>query len=191
MNASGLRSSAALAPVVIVALAASAAAAVGWTRTAASSRPAAPTIRIVHIRPLRTSDPALRDLISHTFAIRVSIHGFRLLPYQPGVTADDNRPGAGHWRLYLDGQPLADNLGHEQTTYTSLPPGTHWLAAELSNADSTSLDPASGRNPSSSTSPAASVAGKPAGTAPPRPAPPPSPAVGAQAAAAPADDRGR
>ena len=121
---------------------ASAAAAVGWARTPASVERRAPSIRILDVRPLRSPDPALRDLITHTFAVRVAIRGWTLLPYQPGATARDNVPGSGHWRLYLDGQPQGDNLGDEHLSYVYLSPGTHWLAAELSNADSTSLDPA-------------------------------------------------
>lgn len=100
-----------------------------------------PSIRIIDIRPLTTSDAALRDQITHTFAVRVAIDAWKLLPYRPGVTAADNRPGGGHWRLYLDGHQLADNLGSARISYVYLPPGIHWLAAELSNADSTSLQP--------------------------------------------------
>lgn len=122
-----------------LAVAGSAAGAVGWARAPVVR--AAPSVRIVDVRPLATSDADLRDQITHTFAVRVAIAGWRLLPYQPGVTAADNRVGAGHWRLYLDGQALADNLGADHVSYVYLPPGTHWLAAELSNADSTSLDP--------------------------------------------------
>jgi hypothetical protein len=133
---------AAAAALVACALAASAAAAVGWTRTQAGLAGAAPSIRIVDVRPLRSPDSALRDLITHTFAVRVAIRTWTLLPYQPGPTASDNRPGAGHWRLYLDGRTLGDNLGGKHVSYAYVPPGTHWLAAELSNADSTSLDPA-------------------------------------------------
>ena len=94
------------------------------------------------VRPLFTRDAALRDLITHTFAVRVAIGGFELLPYRPGTTAADNRARTGHWRLYLDGRDLGDNLGSDTVTYTPyLTPGTHWIAAELSNADSTSLRP--------------------------------------------------
>ena len=124
------------------ALAASAAAAVGWTRTPARPEGRAPAIRIADVRPLRSPDEALRDRITHTFAVHVAIRGWTLLPYEPGASASDNRPAAGHWRLYLDGQPLGDNLGDGHVSYVYLPPGTHWLAAELSNADSSSLDPA-------------------------------------------------
>ena len=102
---------------------------------------AAPSIRIDDVRPLQTSDEALRDLITHTFAVHVRISGWTLLPYQPGASARDNRAGAGHWRLYLDGRPLADNLGSSRRTYVYVSPGTHWIAAEISNADSTSLRP--------------------------------------------------
>jgi len=123
-------------------LAAAAAAAVGWARTPADVERSAPSIRIVDVRPLQTSDPNLRDIITHTFAVRVAIRGWRLLRYKPGATADDNRAGAGHWRLYLDGFSLGDNLGAEKRSYTPyLSPGTHWIAAELSSADSTSFDP--------------------------------------------------
>ena len=95
------------------------------------------------MRPLRSPDPNLRDLITHTFAVRVAIRAWTLLPYRPGASARDNRPGAGHWRIYLDGRPLGETLGAEQITYTPyMSPGTHWLAAELTNADSSSLDPA-------------------------------------------------
>jgi hypothetical protein len=123
------------------ALAASAAAAVGWARTPAQIGQSAPSIRIVDVRPLQTTNPNLRDIITHTFAVRVAISGWRLLPYQPGATAEDNRSGAGHWRLYLDGFALGDNLGNQKRSYTPyLSRGTHWIAAELSNADSTSLE---------------------------------------------------
>jgi hypothetical protein len=101
-----------------------------------------PSIRIVDVRPLGSPDVTLRDLITHTVAVRVEIRGWTLLPYRPGATARDNRPGAGHWRLYLDGYHLGDTLGDERVSYVYVQPGTHWLAAELSNADSTSLDPA-------------------------------------------------
>jgi hypothetical protein len=131
------RSSTMVVCLLVVAFVASAAAAIGWTRSA--FHPVAPSIQIVDVRPLHSPDPSLRDLITHTFAVRVAIRGWTLRPYQPGVTARDNRPAAGHWRLYLDGSPLGDNLGAGQTTYAYLPPGTHWLAAELSNADSSSL----------------------------------------------------
>jgi hypothetical protein len=126
---------------LVVALAASAAAAVGWARLAMHvERPR--SIKIIDVRPLRTSDPSLRDLITHTFAVRVAIRSWKLLPYRPGATVSDNHPRAGHWRLYLDGSSLGDNLGDAQVTYTRyLSPGTHWIAAELSNADSTSLHP--------------------------------------------------
>jgi hypothetical protein len=125
------------------ALAASAAAAVGWARTPARVERRVPSIEVVDIRPLRSPEPVLRDLFTHTAAVRVAIHGWKLLPCQPGASARDNRPAAGHWRLYLDGFSLGDNFGDEYVTYTPyLRPGTHWMAAELSNADSTSLDPA-------------------------------------------------
>jgi hypothetical protein len=120
--------------------ASTAAAVVGWLRGAHTE--ASPSIAIVDVRPLATHDAALRDLITHTFAVRVAIDGFELMPYRPGTTSADNRARAGHWRLYLDGHSLADNLGGDTVTYTPyLAPGTHWIAAELSNADSTSLHP--------------------------------------------------
>jgi hypothetical protein len=132
----------ALALFLAVALVASAAAAIGWTRTPSTSQPVAPSIRIVDVRPLRIADPNLRDLITHTFAVRVAIRDWTLLPYEPGVTARANHPRAGHWRLYLDGASLGDNFGIGRITYTPyLSPGTHWIAAELSNADATGLDP--------------------------------------------------
>jgi hypothetical protein len=113
-------------------------AAVGWLRAAPLER--APSITIVDVRPLSTTDAGLRDLITHTLAVRVAIHGFRLLPGGSGASAADNR--AGHWRLYLDGQELGDNVGDVTVTYTPyVAPGTHWIAAELSKADSTSLSP--------------------------------------------------
>jgi hypothetical protein len=122
-----------------VAAAASAAAAAGWVR--APHAPPHSWVQIVDVRPLETSDPDLRDRITHTFAVRIATAAWTLLPYKPGVTAEDNRHGAGHWRLYLDGHALADNLGSELVSYVYLAPGLHWIAAELSNADSTSLQP--------------------------------------------------
>src|SRR5919198_6096381 len=85
---------------VLVAVTACAAATVGWAPAPRTLVRAAPSIRIDDVRPLRTPDEALRDLITHTFAVRVQISGWTLLPYQPGATARDNRRGAGHWRLY-------------------------------------------------------------------------------------------
>jgi hypothetical protein len=119
---------------------ASATAAVGWARTPVRDIPA-PSIRIVDVRPLHSPNAGLRDIITHTFAVRVAVDGWQLLPYKPGTGRRDNRPGAGHWRLYLDGHPLGDNLGGDLVTYTYVPAGTHWIAAELSNADSSSLRP--------------------------------------------------
>jgi hypothetical protein len=131
-----------LAAALVFALAASAVAAVGWVRTPTPFERRAPSIRIVDVRPLRISDPNLRDLITHTFAVHVAITDWKLLPYRPGPTASGNRSGAGHWRLYLDGGSLGDNFGTSHVTYTPyLSPGTHWMAGELSNVDSTSLDP--------------------------------------------------
>jgi hypothetical protein len=142
MRGPKLRRSALLSVTLAFALAASAAAAVGWERTPIHVERPARSIRIVDVRPLRIADPDLRDLITHTFAVRVATSDWELLPYQPGATASDNRPGAGHWRLYLDGASLGDNFGASPVTYTPyLSPGTHWIAAELSNADDTSLDP--------------------------------------------------
>jgi hypothetical protein len=126
--------------MLVFALGASIAAVLGWVR-APRERPVR-AVRIVDVRPLATTDAALRERISHTFAVRVRITGWRLLPYRPAVSRADNERDAGHWRLYLDGHQLEDNLGFSSLTYVYMPPGTHWLAAELSNADSTSLRPA-------------------------------------------------
>ena len=126
---------------VAIALGASAAAAVAWTRDAPPAPPA-PSIKIVDVRPLWTPDAGLRDFVTHVAKVRVAITGWGLLPYHPGASARDNRPHAGHWRLYLDGYSLGDTQGRSTVSYTTyLPPGTHWLAAELSNADGTSPRP--------------------------------------------------
>ena len=125
--------------LVLAALAA-ASAAVGWTRSPAPSRPQ-PSVSIVDVQPLSTDDAALRDVITHTFAVRVRIRGWKLLPYVPGARG----PGphsAGHWRLFLDGRSLGTNYGAERVTYTGyLPPGTHWIAAELTDAAGASVEP--------------------------------------------------
>lgn len=143
MRGSSLQRSAFLSAALVFALAASAAAALGWATRPASVEQGRVSVRIVDVRPLQTSDPLLRDLITHTFAVRVAISAWKLLPYQPGATARDNRPGAGHWRLYLDGASLGDNFGPSQVTYTPyLSPGTHWIAVELSKADGSRLSPA-------------------------------------------------
>jgi hypothetical protein len=142
MSSKRLGSLAATAALAL-AVAASVAALVGWTKAATSSVERAPSVRIVDVRPLRTRDAALHDLITHTFAVRVAITGWTLLPYRPGATASDNRRRSGHWRLYLDGRSLGDSYGASRVVYTPyLTPGAHWIAAELSNADSSSLDPA-------------------------------------------------
>jgi hypothetical protein len=127
--------------VPALAFGATIAAVTGWTRDPAS-RAEKRWITIRDVRPLHTDDPNLRNLITHTYAVRVSIAGWGLLPYRPGASADSNRPDAGHWRLYLNGHSLGDEYGDTRVSYTTyLPPGTHWIAAELSNADGTSLRP--------------------------------------------------
>lgn len=126
---------------LVFALGASAAAAIGWT-SASGGRAALPSIRIVDVRPLQTSDANLRDLITHTFKVRVAISGWSLLTYAAGARRSNKRAGAGHWRLYLDGRSLGDTYGKTTVTYTPyLVPGEHWVAAELTNGDGTSLEP--------------------------------------------------
>jgi hypothetical protein len=84
-----------------------AAAALGWSRAA----PSAPSIHIVDVQPLRTSDPGLRDLLAHHLAVRVQKTDAR-------------------WRLYVDGQPIEDSTAKVlHTPY--LTPGEHWIAARL------------------------------------------------------------
>jgi hypothetical protein len=93
--------------VTIVLLAgALAAAVVGWTRTSSS-----PSIRIVDVRPLATTDPNLRDLLAHHLAVRVQKTHAR-------------------WSLYVDGHPIEESTAKViDTPY--LTPGPHWLAARL------------------------------------------------------------
>jgi hypothetical protein len=123
-----------------LALIATAVAITGWTRAPHVLQRRSPSVAIRDVRPLQTDDAKLRNLITHTFAVSVSVAGWRLLPYKPGAGSADNRSGAGHWRLYLDGYSLGDTYGDEQVAYTPyLTPGAHWIAAELSNADGTSL----------------------------------------------------
>lgn len=112
-------------------------AAAGWTRETSRPRTA---IAITDVRPLRVSEPSLHRTASHYFAVRVAVDGWTLLPYEPGTVAAP-RDG-GHWRLYLDGHRLGESYGTAGLAYTPyLTPGTHWIAAELTNIDSTSLTP--------------------------------------------------
>jgi hypothetical protein len=120
-------------------VAASSAAVVSWID--ARKEGPAPSIHIVGVRPLQSTNSDVRDLISHTFAVRVRVDDWTLLPHEPDVTAHDNRNGQGHWRLYLDGRPLGNITGDTLVSYVYLIPGEHWIAAELKRADSTSLDP--------------------------------------------------
>lgn len=121
-------------------LVAALAAVTGWARDPTTVRLQRPSIAIVDVRPVQTDDPNLRDQFRHFLTVRVSIVGWRLLPYRPGAAAADNRPDAGHWRLYLDGWPLGDSYGDARVSYTPyVTTGAHWIAAELSNADGTSL----------------------------------------------------
>jgi hypothetical protein len=93
--------------------AAFAAAAIGWSRgrPPLPPTPAAQSIRIVDVQPLRTSDPNLRDLLAHHLAVRV-------------------RKTAARWSLYVDGQPFDESTAPVlHTPY--LTPGTHWIAARL------------------------------------------------------------
>jgi hypothetical protein len=79
--------------------AALATAAVGWSRTA-------PSIRILDVRPLTTSDAALRDLLGHHLAVRVQKTDAR-------------------WRLYVDGQPIEDGTAYmHERVGVDFPPGT-------------------------------------------------------------------
>jgi hypothetical protein len=128
------------AGLMVLFVAASSAALATWLDAPPSDAPA-PSVRIVDIRPLRSTNAELRDLVSHTFAVRVRIDEWTLLPSKPDATARDNRRGEGHWRLYLDGRPLGNSSGDALVSYVYLSPGQHWIAAELSQADSTSLDP--------------------------------------------------
>lgn len=115
----------------------------GWMRSPARQARPVRSISIVDVRPLRLDDPALRPITSHLFAVRVATPGWTLLRYKPGATAADNRADAGHWRLYLDGHPLGNSYGSSHVGYTPyLTPGTHWIAAELRNIDSSRLGPA-------------------------------------------------
>jgi hypothetical protein len=133
MTARGLVVSAALLGLLATAVA-------GWTANLTRADWPRPSISIVDVRPLRTSDPALRSLLSHEFAVRVAIKGWKLYPYLPAATAKDNHRDGGKWRLYLDGAPLGDgDLPVLHTPY--LTPGTHWIAAELRNVDQTGLSP--------------------------------------------------
>ena len=127
-------------PITVAALVALVFAVVGWTRDPAAAKSPVRAVRIVDVRPLHTSDRALSDMFSHELAVRVSLSGWRLYPYRPGATSRDNRREGGHWRIYVDGQPLAHV--YTRTTYTPyLAPGTHWLVAELRNVDQSSLRP--------------------------------------------------
>jgi hypothetical protein len=114
-----------------------AAAVVGWTREPAHPRP---TIRIVDVRPLSTTDPDLRDLLGHHLSVRVATRDWDLEPVRGDLSGLDPRPRLRHWRLYVDGHPLSDSF--VDVAFTSyLPPGDHWLIAELRRPDHTSLQP--------------------------------------------------
>jgi hypothetical protein len=120
------------ASLTVLLVAASSAAAVSWVRAPHKSVPA-PSVQIVDVRALRSTNPDLRDLISHTFAIRVQVDTWTL------DRARQSHGSAG-WRLYLDGRPLGDIPGDTVVSYVYLIPGEHWIAAELRRA-ATSLDP--------------------------------------------------
>ena len=112
----------------------------GWTANVTRTDRPRPSISIVDVRPLRTSDPALRSMFRNEFAVRVVIKAWKLYPYLPGATKTDNHRDGGKWRLYLDGAPLGD--GYSPVVHTPyLAPGTHWIAAELRNMDQTGLSP--------------------------------------------------
>jgi hypothetical protein len=112
-------------------------AAAGWTRDPGDSRP---TIRIVDVRPLTTKDPDLRDMLGHHLAVRVATSGWDLEPARSDASGLDPRPRLRHWRLYIDGHPLADSFADVADTPYLLP-GDHWLVAELRRPDHTSLRP--------------------------------------------------
>jgi hypothetical protein len=109
----------------------------GWTRDSSDARP---TIRIIDVRPLTTNDRALRDLLGHHLLVRVATTDWDLEPSRSNTSGLDPRPLLRHWRLYIDGYPLADSFaGVAYTPY--LPAGDHWFVAELRRPDHTSLRP--------------------------------------------------
>lgn len=117
-----------------------AAAATGWTRSLTATDRPPPAIRIVDVRPLQTSDAALRELFSHELAVRVAVTDWNLYPDPPAAAAGVSRRDGGHWHLYVDGESLGDI--HTAVAYTPyLVAGTHWIAAELRHVDHTALRP--------------------------------------------------
>jgi hypothetical protein len=109
-----------------------AAAAAGWTRAPEATPP---SIRIVDVHPL-----AQRDFLSHYVEVRVATHSWPLLAPRPDRSGLDPRPRLRHWRLYVDGYPVADVTTTEAVT-PYLPPGTHWIAVELRRPDHARLSP--------------------------------------------------
>ncbi len=111
---------------------AAALAAGGWARAPGGARP---TIAIADVRPL-----VLPAGPTHYFAVRVRTRGWRLERSSPEVSGLDAAPHLRHWRLYLDGHPIADTFTDVfDTPY--LEPGTHWIAAELRGPDHERLQP--------------------------------------------------
>jgi hypothetical protein len=56
------------------------------------------------------------------------------------VSGLDPRPRLRHWRLYLDGYPVAETFTDTAVT-PYLVAGAHWFAAELRDADHDRLRP--------------------------------------------------
>jgi hypothetical protein len=108
--------------------AAVATAAAGWARSPA--KPRSPSIRFVSVTPLSTADAGLRDVVGHHLSVRVATTGWPLRHVRDRAGGLEEGPRLRRWRLYVDGRAFGDSYDDVAVT-PYLPPGTHWLAAEL------------------------------------------------------------
>jgi hypothetical protein len=112
-----------------------AAAAVLASTPASGAAPAGPSIRIVSVEAMHAPG-VLRDMFDRVYEVRVAITGWKLYRTNLNHQAPPpgNRPGGGHWHLYVDGEYASssnDALAH--TWY--LTPGRHTIYAELAAVD--------------------------------------------------------
>lgn len=85
--------------------------------------------------PTGTRGPAGTQIKGSVAEVQVLLHDFTLAP---GAIGGANKPGEGHWLLYLDDVPLF-SVGVERFPLGGLTPGRHTVKAELRNNDRSAL----------------------------------------------------
>lgn len=106
--------------------------------TSAAQPDPAPSIRIVSVEPMQAPG-VLRDMFDRVYEVKVRVRGWRMYRLLGrGAQPSDNRPGGGHWQLFVDGELASQSNDHVAHTYY-LTPGVHRIYAELANVDHTPI----------------------------------------------------